>query len=131
MIGNVNSKIINNYKYHYNQDETFQDQITIQKQKSKEQQKLFIDNSEFTNLNYGIAERSLSIIKEPQTISKGLVISLNSYEGKIEVFNNLFNKNLVFFPSAAFSNAPRFEDKVFNPLPYHWFRKGIGSELEN
>ena len=59
------------------------------------------------------------------------MISLNSYEGKIEVFNSLFNKNLVFFPSAAFSNAPRFEDKVFNPLLTPWFRQGKGSELEN
>lgn len=67
-------------------------------------------------MNYGIAERTLNVIREdmnPQTISKGLVISLNSYEGTIEVFNSLFSKNLVFFPSAGYSNAPRFDKKVY------------------
>ena len=67
--------------------------------------------------------------KNPNTLSKGLVISLNSFEGRIEVSNSVFNKNLVFYPSAAFSNAPKFNQTVFNPDLSKFLNQG--EEVEN
>jgi len=83
-------------------------------------------------LNYGTAEHYINAIHKkdnPSTLSKGLVLSLNSYEGTIEVFNCVFNKNLVFFPSAAFSNAPKFESKKFDPKLFSFFsNEGLNNE---
>jgi hypothetical protein len=77
-------------------------------------------------LNYGAAEHSINIFEKlnPSTLSKGLVISLNSFEGRIDISNSTFNKNLVFYPSAAFSNAPRFNSTVFNPDIHDFMVKG-------
>ena len=44
--------------------------------------------------------------------SRGLVITLNNFDGPIEVLNCSFNNNMVFFPSAAFSNVPKFNSTV-------------------
>ena len=79
--------------------------------------KISINDSEFVNLNYGKVEHCLpSLEKElnPLSISKGLVLSINDFMGPIEVLNSTFNKNMVFFPSAAYSNSPKFNNTVLD-----------------
>ena len=66
-------------------------------------------------MNYGKVEHCLPSTDKklnPLAISKGLVLSINDFKGPIEVFNSTFNKNMVFFPSAAYSNSPKFNNTV-------------------
>ena len=83
-------------------------------------------------MNYGTAENTINIFREtnPSALSKGLVISLNSFAGRIEVSNSVFNKNMVFFPSAAFSNAPKFNQTVFDPIVNTFIKWGGENALD-
>jgi hypothetical protein len=79
--------------------------------------KIYINDSEFINLNYGKVDHCLPSLQKqlnPLSISKGLVLSLNSFFGPVEVFNSTFNKNIVFFPSAAYANSPKFNNTVID-----------------
>jgi hypothetical protein len=68
-------------------------------------------------LNYGKVEHALPTLNKelnPLSISKGLVLSINDFNGPVEVFNSTFNKNIVFFPSASYSNSPKFNNTVID-----------------
>ena len=47
-------------------------------------------------------------------MSRGIIFTINNFNGPIEIFNSTFNKNMVFFPSAAFSNSPKYNTSVLD-----------------
>jgi len=93
---------------------------------------LIITNSEFVNLNYGQVSHCLESLDKninSFAFSRGLVLSLNNFQGPVEVINSTFNKNMVFFPSAAFSNAPKFNETVIS-MPYQEFLSGSFNQFQ-
>lgn len=88
-------------------------------------------DSSFHNLNYGKAVHALSSLKPSEnkfSQSKGIVCSINNFEGRIEFINNTFTKNMVFIPSAIFSNSQKYNKTVVDPKLLQ-FRTAANSRL--
>ena len=92
---------------------TKQMQVVAQRQK-----KLVVTNSSFQNLNYGKAVHALGSLRPSEnkfSQSKGIICSINNFEGRIEFTNNSFAKNMVFIPSAILSNSQKYNKTVVDP----------------
>ena len=88
-------------------------QVVAQRQK-----KLVVANSSFSNLNYGKAVHALGSLRPSEnkfSQSKGIVCSINDFNGRIEFINNSFAKNMVFIPSAILSNSQKYNKTVVDP----------------
>ena len=48
-------------------------------------------------------------------MNKGIVITVKDFNGRVEVIGNKIDKNMVFIPSAIFSNSNKFNQTAFNP----------------
>ena len=76
-------------------------------ERAKNQSMIFVQDSVFENLNYGKVLHGLGSKDKkinPFGESKGIVCTLIDFGGKVEFHNNTINKNMVFIPSAIFTN---------------------------
>lgn len=106
------------YQHQYNQPENSQKAIEEIKEKAIKQKQLIVVNSEFQNLNYGKAEHAQASLKRSENLfsqSKGIVCSITDFEGRVEFINNTISKNMVFIPSAIFSNSQKFNASLIDP----------------
>jgi hypothetical protein len=72
---------------------------------SQSQKKVIVKKSKFTNLNYGRVLHGLQSIKNEFSENKGIVCNIDGFDGEIQFLGNTINENMVFIPSAIFSNA--------------------------
>jgi len=74
-------------------------------------------NSTFTNLNYGQVLYTLGSLNRKLNLnsnSRGIICSINDFEGDIEFKGNNISKNMVFIPSAIFTNNQKYNKSVTN-----------------
>lgn len=50
-----------------------------------------------------------------------MILSISDFSGPIEFVNNTVRNNMAFIPTAIMSNAPKFNQKHFDPSPQHTF----------
>ena len=48
-------------------------------------------------------------------MNKGIVLTVKDFNGRVEVIGSKIDKNMVFIPSAIFSNSNKFNQTAFNP----------------
>jgi len=80
---------------------------------------VYIESSQFINLNYGYVTHSLASLNKTRNeyaASRGLILSITDFNGNVEVHKSNFGSNLVFIPSAIYANAQKFNSSVFNPV---------------
>jgi hypothetical protein len=73
---------------------------------------------------------SLDPLKNKFAQSKGIVCSINDFEGRIEFINNTMTKNMVFIPSAITSNSQKANKTMLSPLLSN-FRSKQNAGLEH
>lgn len=63
-------------------------------------------------------EHALASLKRDEnrwSTSKGIVVSITDFGGPVEFINNTISKNMVFIPSAIFSNNQKFNKSLVAP----------------
>jgi hypothetical protein len=121
------------YQYNINQDPASQKIIDVMHELSREQKQLVVTQSEFHNLNFGRVLHSLGSLNPSNNKfaqSKGIVCSINDFEGRIEFINNTLTKNMVFIPSAITSNSQKYNKTILSP-PLSNFRSKANAGLEH
>ena len=48
------------------------------------------------------------------TNGKGFILSVHQFEGRIKVLNNKIDNNMVFIPSAIFTNFPKVNESHYH-----------------
>lgn len=69
-------------------------------------------------MNYGQYVHSLASLKPTGSKfaqSRGILCSINDFEGRIEFINNTISKNMVLLPTAVFSNAEKYNASAVDP----------------
>ena len=67
-------------------------------------------------MNYGKVLDGLNEINFEKDIilySKGIMLSIHDFHGNIELHKNLINNNMIYIPSATYTNHPKFDREEF------------------
>ena len=69
-------------------------------------------------MNYGQVVTNLGVLDpalNQYAQSRGMVMTVNDFEGEVEFINNTVKHNMAFIPSAVLANSQKFNKSAFSP----------------
>lgn len=116
------------YSYHDNFDADEKSAYDAVKQQLKSQERIFLEDSLFSNLNYGKVTNALRKKNMDQRLeqsyNKGILLNAEQFDGRIEFIQNHISDNMVFIPGAIAANNDKYNKTSYDP------NKLIGFELD-